>query len=592
MTGSIVETPCISGGRILARAHKPSFPWLRVTSLLQGRRILLFALALILPSPLLASGLVDNVNGITFDANGKLVRFDGLLVGSDGKVEKLLQRKDKRPEKLDFRTDGKGRTLMPGFIDSHGHVMALGFQSLTLDLSKAASLVEALAMVKSYAEQNPQRRWIIGTGWNHEAWGMRRFPAAADLDAVVPDTPVWLERVDGHAAWANSKAMQLAGVTAATKAPEGGRIEMEAGRPSGIFVDSATSLVERILPAPLPKERDLAFSKAQQNLLSQGITAIADMGTSLDDWQAFRRAGDRGNLRIRIISYAAGIDTMLSAAGSEPTPWLYDGHLRMPGVKFSLDGTLGSRGAWLKAPYGDAPGETGLPLMTGAQLRNQMSRAAMDGFQVAVHAIGDKANAELLDAIDELAETYKGDRRWRIEHAQIVDSADLPRFARNGIIASMQPLHEASDWRMAEARMGKERLGSAYAWRSMLANGVPLAFGSDVPVEPANAFAGIAVAMTREDERGEPFGGWMPEQRITLEDALKAYTLGGAYAARAEDRLGSLQPGRYADFLLLDSDISIASPTEIRTAKIEEVWIGGKPQFVRGGSPAKPKDEQ
>ena len=539
---------------------------------------------LTLSSPVLASGLIDNVNGFTLDDSGKVVRFEALLIDDEGKVEKLLKRKDKPPEKLDFRTDGKGRTLMPGFIDSHGHVMALGFQSLTLDLSGAKSLIEALTMVKAYAEANPSRRWVIGTGWNHEAWGMRRFPNAADLDAVLPNTPVWLERVDGHAGWANSTAMNLAGVTAATKNPVGGRIETEAGRPSGIFVDGAKSLIEKVVPAPLPKERDLAFSKAQQALLAQGVTAIADMGTTLDDWQVYRRAGDRGNLRVRIISYAAGIDAMLSAAGSEPTPWLYDGRLRMIGVKFRLDGALGSRGAWLKAPYADAPGETGLPLMTGSQLRNQMSRAVMDGFQVAVHAIGDRANAEALDAIDELAETYKGDRRWRIEHAQIIDPADLSRFARNGVIASMQPLHETSDWRMAEARMTKGRLGAAYAWRSMLGNGVSLAFGSDVPVEPANAFAGIAAAMTREDMTGQPFGGWMPDQRISLEQALKAYTINGAFAARAEDRLGSLMPGKSADFLLLDTDISIAAPSEIRAASVQETWVGGKPQYIRKGA--------
>ena len=557
-------------------------------SSLQGRgiRLLLATLsALALPSPLHASGLIDNVNGFTLDESGKVVRFEALLIDDAGRVEKLLQRKDKRPEKLDFRTDGKGRTLMPGFIDSHGHVMALGFQSLTLDLSGAKSLLEALAMVKAYAEANPSRRWVIGTGWNHEAWGMRRFPNAADLDAVLPDTPVWLERVDGHAGWANSAAMKLAGITAAAKSPAGGRIEMEAGQPSGLFIDAAKALIEKVVPAPLPKERDLAFSKAQQALLAQGVTAIADMGTTLDDWQVYRRAGDRGNLRVRIISYAAGIDAMLIAAGSEPTPWLYDGSLRMIGVKFRLDGALGSRGAWLKAPYADAPGETGLPLLSGSQLRNQMSRAAMDGFQVAVHAIGDRANAEALDAIDELAETYKGDRRWRIEHAQIIDPADLPRFARNGVIASMQPLHETSDWRMAEARMTRDRLSAAYAWRSMLDNGVPLAFGSDVPVEPANAFAGITAAMTREDGTGEPFGGWMPEQRISLEEALKAYTINGAFAARAEDRLGSLMPGKSADFLLLNTDISIAAPSEIRAASVQETWVGGKPQYVRKDKP-------
>src|SRR3546814_2839164 len=371
-------------------------------------------------------------------------------------LEKLLKRKDKRPEKLDFRKDGKGRTLMPGIVDAHGHVMALGFRALTLDLSKANSLAEAQAMIAAYAQGKSGRGLDHWGGMNQERWGMNRFRSAADIDAILPDTAVWLERADGHAGWANSRAMTMAGITATTKSPEGGRIEMTGGKPNGMFVGAAKSLIEKVVPAPLPKERDLAFAKAQQNLLSQGVTAIADMGTTIDDWQAFRRAGDRGNLRIRIISYAAGIGNMLTVAGSEPTPWLYDDHLRMVGVKFYLDGALGSRGAWLKAPYADAPGESGLPLMTGAQLRNQMSRAAMDGFQIAVHAIGDKANAELLDAIDELAQTYKGDRRWRIEHGQIVDPADLPRFGAHGIVASMQPTHETSDWQMAEARMRSE----------------------------------------------------------------------------------------------------------------------------------------
>ncbi|MCF8709043.1 amidohydrolase [Rhizorhapis sp. SPR117] len=545
--------------------------------------------ALTLPTPLLASGLIDNVNGFTLDAKGKVQRFEGLLIDDHGKVEKLLQHKDKRPEKLDFKTDGKGRTLMPGLIDAHGHVMALGFQALTLDLSGTHSLVEALAKVAAYAQAYPARRWIIGTGWDQEDWGLKEFPTAAEIDAVLPSTPVWLQHAGGHVGWANSKAMELAGVSATTKSPEGGRIEMHHGAPSGIFVDAAQSLIEKVVPTPLPKERDLALAKAQQKLLSLGVTTITDMGTSLDDWQAFRRAGDRGKLGIRILSYAAGIDTLLNTAGSEPTPWLYDDRLRMVGVELLLDGALGSRGAWLNAPYADAPGQSGLSLMTTAQLRNQMSRAAMDGFQVAVHAVGDKANAELLDAIDELAQTYTGDRRWRIEHAQIVDPADLPRFAQHGIVASMQPVQAASNRRMAQTRMGEEKLGGAYAWRSILDNGVPLAFGSDVPVETANPFPGIAVAMTREDASGEPFGGWQPEQRISLEDALQAYTVGGAYAAFAEDRLGTLTPGKDADFVIMDSDISIAAPADIRAASIRETWVGGKPQFVRkdGAAPDK-----
>ncbi len=239
----------------------------------------------------------------------------------------------------------------------------------------------------------------------------------------------------------------------------------------------------------------------------------------------------------------------------------------MIGVKLYSDGALGSRGAWLKHPYKDAPGQTGLGFLTDATLRNLMSRAAMDNFQVAVHAIGDAANDQLLSAIDELAATYKGDQRWRIEHAQIVDPADLPRFAAHGTIASMQPVHESSDWRMADARMGHDRLGGAYAWASMLQNKVPLAFGSDFPVESPNPFPGLAVAVTREDAQGEPPGGWFPEQKLTLQQAFAAFTTGAAYAGFAEDRLGSLVPGRLADFIFVDRDIFQSDPPPSATPR-------------------------
>ena len=548
-----------------------------------------FALSAALPALLLAtvahaSGLIDNVNGMALDAKGRLVHFDALLIDDEGKVEKLLSGKEKRPEKLSFRLDGKGRTLVPGMIDGHAHVMGLGLSLITLDLSGTRSLAEAQAKIAAYVRENGGRKWILGTGWNQEAWGLGRFPTAADLDAAVSDVPVWLERVDGHAGWANSAAMRAAGITAATKAPQGGRIEMAGGKPAGVFVDAAKTLIERVVPAPAPKDRDLAFELAQRKLLSQGITAVADMGTRIEDWQTFRRSGDRGALRIRIMAYAAGIDQMVTIAGPEPTPWLYDDRLRLGGVKLYLDGALGSRGAWLKADYADAPGQRGLPLTGATQLRNQMSRAAMDGFQIAVHAIGDLANAEILDAIEELAATYKGDRRWRVEHAQIVDPADLPRFARNGTVASMQPMHEASDWRMAQARMGEARLKGAYAWRAMLDNDVPLAFGSDVPVESANPFPGLAVAMTREDAKGEPFGGWMPEQRVRFEEAFAAFTSGAAYAGFAEKRFGSLAPGQRADFLLIDRDISMARPSDVRDTQVLESWIGGKRVFVKEGA--------
>ncbi|WP_443970598.1 amidohydrolase [Sphingobium sp. CR28] len=532
--------------------------------------------AMLVPAPALASGLVDNVNGITVDEKGDLVHFSGLLIDRDGRVEKRLGPGDKPPKELDFRLDGKGRTLVPGMIDAHGHVMQLGFLKLNLDLSDTRTLDEAKAKIAAYAAANPSRPWIIGFGWNQEQWGLGRFPTAADLAGIGNGRPIWLSRVDGHAGWANDAALTAAKITAATKAPPGGRIEMAAGKPTGVLVDKAMALMEPVIPAPLPKDRDAAFMKAQEALLAKGVTAIADMGTTIDDWQTFRRAGDRGALVIRIMGYASGTAQAAMIAGSSPTPWLYDDRLRLGGVKLYMDGALGSRGAWLKAPYADAPAETGLIQTDSTQLRNQMSRAAMDGFQLAIHAIGDRANAEVLSAIEELAETYKGDRRWRVEHAQIVDPVDLPRFGRQGIIASMQPQHESSDWKMATARLGPARLGGAYAWRAMLQNGSRLAFGSDVPVEPADPWLGLKVAVTREDARAEPPGGWLPEQRLTLAEALRAYTQGAAYAGFAEKQFGNLATGQRADFLLLDQDIELARPADIANVRVVEVWIGGK----------------
>ena len=528
-----------------------------------------------------ADTLIDNVNGYTIGADRELVRFGGLLVGNDGRVKQVLRRGERPATRADYRVDGRGRTMMPGLIDAHGHVMGLGMQALQLDLSDTRSLQEAQAKIAAYAAANPTPRWVIGRGWNQEQWGLGRFPTAAELDAVVPGRPVWLERVDGHAGWANSLAMKEAGISAASKSPAGGRIEMAGKQPSGIFVDAAMSLVDKAVPPALPRFRDRAFQTAQTLLLSNGITSVADMGTSSEDWLVMRRAADEGRLNLRILSYASGIEHLLAVAGTEPTPWLYDSRLRMVGVKLYSDGALGSRGAWLKQPYKDRPGEKGLAFLDDTALRNLMSRAAMDGFQVAVHAIGDAANAQLLDAIEELALTYKGDRRWRIEHAQIVDPADLPRFGRNGIIASMQPVHQTSDWRMAETRMGLDRLGGAYAWRSMLANGAPLAFGSDFPVEHPNPFPGLAVAISREDAQGQPPGGWLGEQKVTMAQAFAGFTRDAAFAGFAEDRLGTLERGKLADFILIDRDIFAAAPGEIRATRVLETWLGGRKVWER-----------
>lgn len=533
--------------------------------------------ALALSAPALADTLVDNIDGVTIDATGGIDRFTGLVIADDGRIKQVLHRDDKRPERPTWKVDGNGRFVIPGLIDSHGHVISLGFSALTLDLTEAKSLPDALSLIGAYAKAHPDRPWILGRGWNQELWPEKRFPTAAELDAVVPDRPVWLSRVDGHAGWGNTRALTLAGVTATTKDPAGGKIERVAsgGKPAGVLVDNAMELVDAKVPPPRPEDRDLALTKAQDILLGRGVTAIADMGTTIEDWQTYRRAGDAGRLNIRIMAYASGTDQMALIGGPGPTPWLYDERLRLNGVKLYVDGALGSRGASLKVPYADAA-TRGLRITGDTQLKNMMSRAALDHFQIAVHAIGDEGNAAVLSAIEELGPTYTGDRRWRIEHAQIVDPADIKRFGKFGIIASMQPVHQTSDRLMAEKRLGPGRLAGAYAWKSIQASGAKLVFGSDVPVELADPFAGMAAAISRIGPDGQPLGGWQVQERVTREEALAAYTSSGAYAGFAEGRFGRLVPGERADFVFVDRDIFLATPAELRATKVTEVWVGGR----------------
>ena len=549
------------------------------------KRLFVAALAgLLALQPALADTLIDNVNGLTPGDDGRMVRFEAMLIDDDGRVAKLFGVRDKRPRAVEFRYDGKGRVLMPSFVDAHGHVMELGFSSMTLDLSGTRSLAEAQEAIRAYAARNPGRGWIMGGGWNQESWGLGRFPTAADIDAVVADRPVYLNRIDGHAVWVNSAAMTAAGVDGATTAPAGGSIEMAAGRPSGVFVDKAQDMFTAAIGQPRPGESDAAFRAAQNILLENGVTTATDMGTTIRDWQTFRRAGDVGALKMRILSYAAGIDDMILIGGPGPTPWLYKDRLRMNGVKLYLDGALGSRGAWLKAPYADRPDASGLELLTPTQLKNKMVRAAMDGFQTAVHAIGDRANDEAIGAIEELDDTFTGDRRWRIEHVQILDPADLPRLAAVGAVASVQPVHQTSDRLMAEKRLGPDRLLGAYAWGSLAKSGARLAFGTDFPVERPDPFAGLAAAITREDAAGEPFGGWQPGEKMGREAALEAYTAGAAYAGMADDRIGRLTPGRYADFVLLDTDPLLAAPDAIRRTKVLETWVAGRQVYGSASS--------
>lgn len=534
------------------------------------KRLILCALtAALAAEPAFADLLVTNVRGVRATPDHKVERFTGLLVGDDGKVKRVLKGEQLKLPAGTRVMDGGGRVLMPGLIDAHGHVMGLGLALGQLDLTGTRSLAELQQRLREYAAANPDLPWITGRGWNQELWEDKRFPTSADLDAVVPNRPVWLERVDGHASVGNSAALAAAGVTEETKAPPGGKID------NGLFVDAATALVDRRVPAPTPEIRAAALERAQQALLARGLTAVADMGTSTADWNVMQSAYRDGRQKLRIFAYAAGSGELAGLQQVAKRGSHYDDRLWLVGVKLYADGALGSRGAWLKAPYADAPHTRGLPLLSPAELREQGGVAVRGGFQVAVHAIGDAANDMVLSAFAAIG-CGSGDRRCRVEHAQIVDVADLNRFAAGKVIASMQPVHQTSDRTMAEARLGPQRLGGAYAWQTLVKRRTMLALGSDFPVEDANPFHGLAAAVSRQGLDDQPAGGWRPAERLSLGQALGGFTRDAAYASFAEARMGGLEPGQWADFILVDRDVAAATPHDLARTRVLETWIAGE----------------
>lgn len=524
-------------------------------------------LLLALVTPARADTLIDNVDGFTLREDGSVERLSGLLIGNDGRIVQVLHRGDKTP-RADYRVDGKGRVLMPGLVDGHAAVLDTGFAALTLDLSPARTLAEAQARIAAYSAAHRDRPWLLGRGWDARRWAAGKLPSAADLDAAVADRPAWLISADGHSGWANSAALAAAGITAATKNPVGGRIERGVGgKPIGVLSETAMALIAKVVPTPRPEDRDLAFHAAQEAFLKRGITAVTDFGTTIDDWQTYRRAGDMGRLRLRVIGYAAGTEAMSLIGGPGPTPWLYEDRLKLNGVALTLDGALTTRGSWLKAGYADAPAQTGLPRMDPTQLRNLMSRAAIDRFQVAVVANGDAALATVLDAVGELGETYKGDRRWRVSGLQTLAPADLARLgsmAVTPIPAQAANADSGGQDDLAKTRLGPERAGLAWPTASAAKVGARIAFGSGAPAGLPDPFVAVATATAR------------PTEAVPRGLALAAWTTGPAYAAFGETKFGRLAPGLRADFLLLDRDPTMVGAGELAGTKVLETWIGGQ----------------
>jgi len=528
-----------------------------------------------------APTLLENIHGYTLAGN-RLVRFDAMLFNL-GKVVQTGDAKslEKRYPEAQI-TDGKGKTVLPGLIDAHGHVLDLGDESTQVALSDTTSLAQATNAIRAYAQANPQHAWVMGDGWNQVKWQLGRFPTAAELDAAVADRPALLWRVDGHAAWLNTRALQAAGITADTKDPQGGRIERdEHGNPSGVLVDKAMDLATKALPQPSDTERRQAMTAALHHMNSVGLTSVGDAGDTAADIALYKHFADTGELSVRV--YAMIRDTgedfhQLSPSG--PLLGYGNDHLTVRAVKLFADGALGSRGAALLAPYSDTPDQKGLLFMSDAEMESKVETALKAGYQVNVHAIGDAANRQVLDAFEAAYKKVGGrDLRNRIEHAQVVAPSDIPRFKQLNIIASMQPTHATSDMNMAEDRIGAERLKGAYAWRSMLKQGTKIAGGSDFPVESDNPFFGIYSAVTRMDHDGKPAGGWHPEQKMTLLEAFRAFTLDAAYAQHAEHTQGSLEAGKWADFIVIDRDLFGIAPADIWKIKVEETWVGGKRVF-------------
>ena len=488
--------------------------------------------------------------------------------------------------------DVAGKTVIPGMIDSHGHLTGLGSALRTVDLVGTRSYDEIIERVARRAGQLPANSWVIGRGWDQNDWSDTRFPTHERLSAAVPNHPVVLTRVDGHAIFVNAKAMQLAGITRTTADPAGGRIMRDTnGEATGVFVDNAMGLVRRAVPAETRAETREGVRLAMRELNSLGLTGMHDAGVGCQTINLYEEMARAGELTARNYVMVAGGDTAclgrMIALGVRDN---VDGRniLSVRAIKLSADGALGSRGARLLEPYSDEPNHTGLELITPQFIRETALKALRGGFQLNVHAIGDGANRTVLDAFESaLRELPRANHRFRIEHAQVLNAADIPRFARLGVIPSMQAVHQTSDMYWAETRLGWTRIQGAYAWRSLLNSGVIIPGGSDFPVESANPLYSFHAAVSRQDANGWPLGGWLPQQRMTREEALNHLTIWPAYASFREHLVGSLTTGKLADVVVLSHDIMTVPVEDILATRVEMTIVNGRVVYETG-SPRTP----
>jgi predicted amidohydrolase YtcJ len=547
-----------------------------------------FALAMLAPMLLGAQGSADLVltNGHIYTVDNARPVVTALAIrggrilfaGSDAEARVLASRSTRL-------VDLHGATVLPGIIDAHAHLLGLGYMLQSANVAGAASYQEVVDRVKARAKDARPGVWILGRGWDQTRWASKEFPTHELLSRAFPNNPVVLERIDGHAVLANAKAMELAHITAATAEPSGGRIlKLASGLPSGVFVDNATDLIGRAIPAATTEQTRHAVLAAIEECNRWGLTGIHDPGVdpkTIAIYEELAKAG-KYNLRNYVMISDPGEPTAAVTLSNPylrrgPQSALYDGHLWIRAIKLYSDGALGSRGAALLAPYSDDPTNSGLLVSPPAHIEAWAETALRRGFQVNVHAIGDRGNRIALDAFESaLRRVPKADHRFRVEHAQVLSQQDIPRFAKLGVIPSMQATHQTSDMRWAESRVGPERIRGAYAWRSLLNTGVIIPNGTDFPVEEVNPLLTFHAAVTRQDPENSPVGGWYPDQKMTREEALQSMTIWAAYAGFQESMLGSLTPGKYADFVVLDRDIMRVPDTEILGARVISTWIGGK----------------
>src|SRR5437899_12115654 len=529
--------------------------------------------------------LLTNGRIYTIEARNRVV---DTIVVREGRVAFVGRRADVNAPAAEEVVDLEGRAVLPGLVDAHGHLMYLARARLTLAAGGARSEAEVAERVAARAATLPRGACLGGRGWDQNRWPDRQWPTKTSLDRAAPHHPVALTRIDGHATWANSAALAAAGIDRATSEPTGGRIlKDERGEPTGVLVDTAQRLIQRAEPRPSADRFDQAVAEAIDECLAAGLTGIHEMGAELSAIASYRRLVERGQFPFRnYVAVAARSESTWSLYREHGPETIGDGRVVVGALKLMADGALGSRGAALHDAYCDDPGNTGLVLIPPDEIARLTLEAAELGFQVCVHAIGDRANTLTLDALEAaLARGPWPDHRFRVEHAQILTERDIPRFRRLGALPSMQATHCTPDLAWAAERLGPDRLRGAYAWRSLLETGVIIAGGSDFPVESPSPFHGLYAAVTRRPRSGED-RGWQPAQRMTRVEAVRSFTSWNAYASRQESALGSLEPGKHADLVVLSEDVFTCSEDRIKDITPVLTLVGGDVVFRSANSPA------